>query len=499
MRISRVTGSVSKAVMNIMVLGSLTMADSGVSEAAGNTKYATPPFGAFSSQMPDALLGSAKYEKPLWNLQDALGLPGWLDFSVEQRTRYETIDGRYRAGGSGGDQQIALQNDVFLQAHLGRFRAGVEFLDARALGVDSGSTLNNTHANNADFVQGYVAWANQNVFFSGIGAEIIAGRQTLNLGSRRLVARNVFRNTLNNFTGVRLRLVDYGSWEFNGFVTMPVIRYPNNAADLLDEIHQFDEEDTHTWFSGGILQMHDLFNGLNAEVYLYHLDEGDSIYHQTRNRRYFTPGMRFYLKPKAGQFDFQLEAIGQLGTVRSSTAATNGTDLDHAAWYQHIDIGYTFDMPWKPRLALEYDYASGDEDPNDNKDQRFDTLYGARRFEFGPTGMYGAFARSNINTPGYRIQLAPRSDLKFNARHRVFWLASDRDAWTTSGLRDISGNTSDYIGHQLEMSVRWNVNSSLNFETGWAHLFKGEFAKNTTNAPQAQDTDYFYVESLLRF
>jgi hypothetical protein len=43
------------------------------------------------------------------------------------------------------------------------------------------------------------------------------------------------------------------------------------------------------------------------------------------------------------------------------------------------------------------------------------------------------------------------------------------------------------------------VNSSLNFETGWAHLFKGEFAKNAPKAPDTQDVDYFYVQSMLRF
>ena len=97
--------------------------------------------------------------------------------------------------------------------------------------------------------------------------------------------------------------------------------------------------------------------------------------------------------------------------------------LQHQAWYQHLDVGYTFDMPWTPRFALEYDYASGDKDPNDGKDQRFDTLFGARRFEFGPTGIYGAFARSNINTPGYRIGINPRSDVQAFLSHRAFWLA----------------------------------------------------------------------------
>jgi hypothetical protein len=435
----------------------------------------------------------------VWNLHDALNLPKWLAMSVEQRTRYETQDGQFKANGRGGDQQIALQTDFWLQASLGKFRAGAEFLDARALGADSGSGVNNTHADTADFIQGYVAWADQNIFYSGYGAEVIAGRQTLNFGSRRLIARNAMRNTINSFTGVRLRLVDYNNWQFNGFVTMPVNRYPTAAADILDETHEFDEEDTHTWFSGGILEINDLFRGVNSEVYLYHLDEGDSQRNQTRNRRYFTPGMRFYLKPKKAEFDFQTETIGQFGSVRSTTAASNGNDQNHEAWYQHLDIGYTFDFPWSPRLAAEYDYASGDHDPNDNKDQRFDTLYGARRFEFGATGIYGAFARSNVNTPGYRITAAPRDDVQLGLSHRFYWLAEDKDSWTTANLRDTSGKTDNFIGQQLEMTARWDFNSSLNFETGWAHLFKGTFAKTTANAPATEDVDYFYVQSQLRF
>ncbi|MCK9606834.1 MAG: alginate export family protein [Methylomonas sp.] len=469
------------------------------SEAAEKKTYTRPALTAYASQMQDALLGSDKYQKPVWNLHDTLNLPKWLDLSVEQRSRYETMDGRFRANRIGSDQQIALQTDLWLQAHMGQFRLGVEFMDSRALDADRGSAVNNTQANNADFIQGYLAWADQNLFYSGIGAEVIAGRQTLNFGSRRLVARNAFRNTLNNFTGIRVRLLDYDKWQFNGFVSMPVIRYPTGATDILDETHQFDEEDTHTWFSGGFLELYDLSWGVNSEVYLYHLDEGDSIRNQTRNRRYFTPGVRFYLKPKKSQFDFQVESIGQLGTVRSNTASNNATDLNHAAWFQHLDFGYTLDMPWSPHLGFEYDYASGDNNPNDNKDQRFDTLYGVRRGEFGPTGIYGPFVRSNINTPGYRLKLSPDSDVKLEFGHRAYWLASAKDSWTTAGLQDKTGNSGNYVGQQVEVVARWDVNSSLNFETGWAHLFKGRFAKTAPNGPDGKDIDYFYVMSMLRF
>ncbi len=470
------------------------------SNAAEEKKtYATPAFAAFESQMSDVLLGNDKYEKPIWNLHDALNLPKWLSVSVEQRTRYETMDGRFNAGGMGGDQQIALQTDAFLEARFNHFRVGGEFLDARQFGADSGSGVNNTHVDEADFIQGYLGWSDQNFLHSGLGTEVIAGRQSLNFGSRRLIARNAMRNTINSFDGLRLRVLDYNHWQFNAFATMPVNRYPTSANALLNGDHDFDTANGKTWFSGGFLEMYNVAFGINAEAYLYHLDEGDSAKSQTRNRRYFTPGMRFYLKPTKGKFDFQSESIGQFGTVRATAAATDGKDLDHEAWYQHVDVGYTFDAPWKPRFALEYDYASGDKNPTDGNDERFDTLYGARRFEFGATGIYGAFARSNINSPAYRVGFAPLSNVQVGLSHRFYWLAEKKDAWTTAGLQDKTGKTDDYIGHQIELTTRWDFNSSLNFETGWAHLFKGEFAKNAPKAPDTQDVDYFYVQSMLRF
>jgi Alginate export len=473
-------------------------------QAAEKINYTKPPFTVFSSQMTDGLSGGGKYEKPVWNLHDALNLPAWLELSVEQRTRYETMDGNFRGNSKGGDQQIPLQTNVFAQAHFGDFRLGGEFLDARALGIDKGSNVNNTHVDEADFLQGYVAWGDQNVNFSGIGAEIVAGRQTLNLGSRRLVARNAFRNTINSFTGLKVRLTDYSKWQFTGFLTVPVIRYPSGFDQILNDAHQWDEEDTHTWFSGGFLEVFDLGFGINSELYLYHLNEADSPRNATRNRRYFTPGFRFYSKPAAGDVDFQFETMGQFGTTRGSTDKTDGQNLNHTAWSQHVDVGYTLDNTWMPRLALEYDYASGDGNPKDNKDERFDPLFGARRFEFGSTGIYGAFARSNINTPGLRLNLNPRSDVQLGVSYRAFWLASNTDAWTTTGtattaLRDKSGNISNYIGQQLELTARYDFNSSLNFETGWTHLFKGEFAKNAPNAPDGKDIDYLYVQSMLRF
>ena len=61
--------------LNLIVSGGLYMSSSDPIQAAEKKTYTRVPFAAFSSQMDDALLGSDKYEKPVWNLHDALKLP----------------------------------------------------------------------------------------------------------------------------------------------------------------------------------------------------------------------------------------------------------------------------------------------------------------------------------------------------------------------------------------------------------------------------------------
>ena len=492
---------------------SLLCVGSSLTQADDQPKvYPKQPMASFSSQADDALLGN-KYEKPVWNLHDTLNLPHWLAASVNQRTRYESLTGAFKAKTTGGDQQIALQTDLWLQAQLGAFRFATEVMDSRAVGADAGSGVNNTMENTADFVQGYVSWVDKDLFGSHIGTEIKAGRQFMTLGSARLVSNPYYRNTPNTFTGARLRFLDGTQWQFNGFVTMPVVRFPSAANDILTDSHRFDQEATHTVFSGGIFEKSNLAYGVSSEVYMYNLNEADSWNNPTRKRQYYTPGMRFYIKPAKGKFDFQTETMGQFGTVRYTTASTQ--DQMHQAWAEHADLGYTFDMPWSPRLMLEYDYASGSKNPGATAsftDQRFDPLYGVPVGDFGPTGIYGAISRSNINSPGYKISLAPRSDLQFNLQQRFVWLASASECWGGAACSSASTlvlqptkSSGSFVGDQLGITGRYDFNSSLNFDAGWFYLFKGQFAKqgaatvNGTTTVQGLDTQYFYVQSQLRF
>jgi hypothetical protein len=153
-----------------------------------------------------------------------------------------------------------------------------------------------------------------------------------------------------------------------------------------------------------------------------------------------------------------------------------------------------------PRLEVSYDYASGDDDPNDNENNRYDTLYGARRFDYGPTGIYGAFARSNISSPGLRAEAKPLRTMTGMVGYRAVWLASDRDQYTAARLQDRSGNSGSFVGHQLEAQVQYQVvPGNLVLELGGARLFHGRFLEDAPNAPGEGDSTYIYVSAMTTF
>ena len=281
---------------------------------------------------------------------------------------------------------------------------------------------------------------------------------------------------------------------------LPVTRLPGNQQQIRSGTTHVDEQNFNTLFAGSFLSYANLPLASTGEIYFYQLSESDSKNIATRNRNLSTPGIRWYRNSKLGDWDFEFESALQTGTSRASAAA-NARKLNHFAYFGHVAVGYTFDLPWTPRVLLQYDYASGDEDPTDGHISRFDTLFGARRFEFGPTNTWGAFARSNINTPGIRVIVNPAPDVSAFIAHRAFWLAERRDTWVGGNLTDPTGQSGDFVGQQLEIRARWKaIPNTVMFETGWAHLFKGQFARSAPGAPvDTNDVDYFYVSTSLAF
>jgi hypothetical protein len=320
---------------------------------------------------------------------------------------------------------------------------------------------------------------------------------TLDLGNRRLVARNAFRNTINSGTGADwLWEADRGA-SVRAFYVLPVIRRPDDFDSLLDNDIAADWQDFDQQFGGLYATLPRLPADIRTEVYWLQLYEGDEP--DSRRRRLSTPGARILRPAKVGAWDFEVEGAYQFGTSRRRAGAAELT-LDHEAHLLVAGGGYTFELPWKPRVGLRYQEATGDRDPTDRENQRFDVLFGARRFEFGPTGIYGMIARSNLRSPDYHLNLRPHARVECLLAHRMVWLESSRDAWVSANVRDPRGNSGSFVGHQLESRLRWDLlPGNVRLDTGVAWFLPGEFLNHAPNATRQGDTVYTYFEVSLFF
>jgi hypothetical protein len=416
-----------------------------------------------------------------WRLDKALGVPSWLRLGLEQNSRFEHLSDDFRGKATEDATALSMRTLISAEGRLETFLGGLEVEDSRIYASDA-TALNTTLVDPVELLQAYVG-ARTDSF------EVRAGRITIDLSTRRVIARNKFRNTINGFTGVDATWTGPRKHVARAFVAVPVTRQPDNKT-VEDNDIDFDRESTDALLWCGYYGSPALALGARAEVYVvgFHERDGDLA---SRNRQLFTIGGRWFRRPAPRTVDFDVEVIPQVGRSRATTEIDDTTDLDHRALTTHAELGISPAIAWKPRLALLHDYASGDRDPDDGSTERFDPLFGARRFDFGPAGIYGPFNRSNLQSPGLRVSIAPSSKLDAFAGYRLFWLASRTDAWVAANVRDPMGGSGSFAGEHVEVQLRWSpLPKNLAIEGGAAYLRRGRFART---APDTREENPAYV------
>lgn len=433
-------------------------------------------------------------------LASAIGAPDNLTITGSIRSRIETIDGQFRPGRAEQDSMFSLKTTLAAEYDAGRIRIGGELWDARTYGQDRLSSAGTTEVNAVELVQAYVRYelGNQSAGAKGGKGVITAGRFTLDMGSRRFVSRQSFRNTTNAYTGILADWTTAKGTRLQLLWAMPQIRLPEDASGIRHDKVKRDKETFNLQLYAAHLTVPNVLGG-SAEVYTYGLNEKDSATRLTRNRRLWTPGVRLFRKPKAGLWDHDVEGAYQFGHVRKTTAATDRTDLDVSAWFVHGEAGYTFKGGWTPRLSAHFDAVSGD-GGKAGKFGRFDTLYGARRFEFGPTSLLGALGRANIVSPGLRLEAKPSKRLDGLVMGRALWAEDAHDSFSSTGVRDATASHGRYAGFQVEARARyWLVPKRLQLEAGGALIAKRGLLRDASNAPATGDTHYGYVDLTFTF
>lgn len=432
-----------------------------------------------------------------FQLHEAVGAPDWLTLAGTIRPRLEILSNPFVAGQAGDQVFLGVTSTLFAEAKSGAFVMGGELLDARLVAENGGAAA--TEIDTLEIAQAYLAWRPDNLIQDGDRLDLMAGRFAMDVGSRRLVARPLYRSLVTHFEGGRALWRSGGGVELTAFHVAPLVRQPSDAPSALDNEVADNVTASETAFAGLHVSA-PLPARFIAELYVLDLDESDAADLPSRDRDLLTTGGRLHRDPAVNAFDLDLEWARQTGTLRASASPAALVDLDHDAVMGHAEIGYTFAGAHRIRVAAMLDIASGDENPSDLLSQRFDPLFGDRAFEFGPTSLYGAIARSNLVSPGVRIEARLDKASEMMAMVRHIGLDEPRDSFANSGVRDVSGLSGDDVGTQLELRYRrWLIPDSLRLQAGLAWIAQGGFLETAPNATGQGDPLYSYIQTSFAF
>ena len=419
--------------------------------------------------------------------------------SGEWRARYETLDGQFRAAGSGSDQMLAFRTLILAEADTGRITWGAELQDARSYLDDSGTPLSTSIVNPVDLLQLY----GKARLSRGIGdrgtTDVQVGRMTLDIGSGRQVERVEFANVIVNYTGAYVRSASARGDELHAFYVVPVGQRPSDLESLRDNDVSGDEEETSRRYWAVHYVRPDLLpetaQRVSGELFVYGLHEEDEPSVPTPNRDYITSGFRVSREPAVGAWDVDIEGAHRSGSRRATSSPTDLYDLRVRAWTLHASIGRTFDHPWRLRVAVDFDFASGDRRADDGSFDQYERLFGGRRTDLGHTGIHGPLTPANLSAPGGRIEIRPT--LRWDARlaYKLAYLASATDTWAVARVRDPSGKSGRFVGHVIDARTRyWLVPDEVRMEVGVSGLVGGDLGNRAPNGSRQGDTIYAYAQ-----
>ncbi len=273
------------------------------------------------------------------------------------------------------------------------------------------------------------------------------GRSSFDAVDRRLIARNRFRNTTNAFDGLRVELGRKG-----GALGAEVLA----LAPTERRTEALDPPAADRGLFGVLGRM--TVSAVVVEPYYLSYQSKGAL-----RLALHTAGVHLFGTFDEGRFDHDFDFAFQGGR--------NG-ERSHRAFAIHAELGRTFVLPSSPRVAVWINYATGDRDPDDDRDERFEPLFGASHTMYAFTDL---FAWQNLINPTIALSFRPKPALRAELFYRLYWLASARDAFVRAGLVDPAGASGSFVGQGIDLSVRYRLFRFAEIEIQYGQLVAGSF------------------------
>jgi hypothetical protein len=431
-----------------------------------------------------------------------------VDLGGQFRARYvyQTYFAVPGAGASAVDfrANTPLSDNDFLLLRT-RFHAGylpTDWLALYAEGQNSSSTGDRRNPNTqsdgpTDLRQAYFRLGG----FEGLPLSLQLGRQELSYGDERLVGTFDWDNIGRTFDAAKLRFEQKSFWvdAFTGCV-------------LINNDNQFNEPNYDDWFSGVYASTRDVIPKTELQLYFFSDNaNGSSPTHvgtSTKGnspRDIYTIGSRFQTLPdQLNGWDLNGEFAGQFGNYQypaGTPGVVNGSRLNQLAYATHIEGGYACqESDLRPRLGLGFDYASGDDNPNDRTHNTFVNLYPTNHKFYGAMDF---FSWQNLIDPYVKASIIPLKNVSVALTYNAMWLASTSDFFyqvnqstRTTGGYGIHPQYDSFVGHELDLVVTYKPKPFLQLQAGFGHFFIGSYVRESLQSVGgSNDANWVYVQA----
>ncbi len=397
----------------------------------------------------------------------------FLSLGGEIRQRYEyTHNPRFGAGlqDEAGVwlQRYTLHGDLHLGPHVRLFGQLSSALEIGRAGGPSPVDEN--------------ALALQNAFVdlklplgSDVDLTLRGGRQELQFGSGRLVDVREGPNVRRTFDAARAT-IELPGWRVDALVARPQLPRPGVFDDEANDgqaLWGVYAANGTGWLPFGALDLY----------YLGFKDDAGAFVQGTARERRHSIGARFHGKERG--WDWNWEAIYQFGSFGDGRIS---------AWTIASETGFTFaGRPWRPRIALSANVASGDSDPNDADLGTFNPLFPRGNY-FSEAAVLGP--RNFFNLHPF-VTVRPTEAWSLTADVNFFWRLDTNDGvYAPAGqiIRRPSGSTARFVGSAVSLTSEFALAANFAITAIYTHFFSGDFIRATG---PSQDIDFF--ELTLRF
>lgn len=369
----------------------------------------------------------------------------------------------------------------------------VQGQDIRELGGSRPNNVGTFGADGDDVLDLLQAWAA--VGDENQGLSLRAGRQAFNFANQRLLGNPQWKNSTNVWDALRLHYAA-DTWSLDLFTGSPVT-FLNNQWNKSNYFNT--HESRNAIVSGAYFSSSTLIPWQSAtDFYLLNQDSNKDAsvpgapLGALGHTNFWTLGTMWKGDPaKLNHWDYDFEMAAQFGRVAG---------LDHRAFGGHWGGGYNFQNPWKPRLGVQYNFATGDGNQKDGRSTTFQNMFPGNHALFG---FMDTTAWMNMHNPQLNFSLQPTEKLKLTFDAMAFWNATSGDAWyganTTTNVRPVNAanrTANKYRGAEFDVNAWYKMNKHVTLQAGYAFFLAGTYLAQTG----ASDNAHFgYAQMTLHF